>query len=135
MSGPGYGQFGNDEDVEVVRAIYDAFARRDVEGMLRWASPEVVFFPQGTAELVGRAEPYRGHDGIRRYFADAEAQWDELSLQPDDIRAAAGGVVVFGTVEGRTANDVVRRRVVWSWKLRDGLAVSIRATDLGPVES
>jgi ketosteroid isomerase-like protein len=132
MTGPAYGQFGNEDDVAIVRAVYDAFARRDVDGMLSRVSPDVEFYPQGTVELTGREEPYRGHDGIRRYFEDARGLWDELFLHPEDVRAAAGGVVVFGWVEGRTGDEVVRRQVVWSWKLRDGLAVSVRATDLGP---
>ena len=52
-------------------------------------------------------------------------------LSADDIRAAGGGVVVFGHVEGRVGDAPVRRQVVWTWKVRDGKAWSVRASDVG----
>jgi ketosteroid isomerase-like protein len=49
----------------------------------------------------------------------------------DDVRAIAGSVVVFGHVTGRAGGERVVRRVVWTWLLRDGKAISVRADDLG----
>ena len=114
-----------------MRGIYDAFARRDVEAALELMSDDVEFVPQVTAAMAGRAEPYRGHDGIRQYFADAERLWEELTLTATDIRAAAGSVIVFGHVEGRTGGELRRRRAIWTWQVRDGRAVALRVTDLG----
>ena len=131
--GTDYGNPGAaDADVATVRAIYAAFARRDLEGALIHDAPDVVFEPSGTARLTGRTEPYRGHDGLREYFADAGRVWDELTLHAEDVRAARGSVVVFGRAEGRVAGELVRRRVVWTWRLRGGLAVWMRANDVGP---
>ena len=117
-------------EVAVVRAIYDAFARRDVEAVLPYVDPEFELLPTGTARLTGRAEPYRGPDGVREYFADAERVWRDLRLMADDVRAVAGSVVVFGKVTGVVADGTpVERRVLWTWKLRDGRAVSLRVND------
>lgn len=127
-----YGVFGNLEDVAVVRGVYDAFARRDMNAVLELLAEDVEFVPAGTQQAAGRTHAYKGHGGVRAYFVDVEALWDELELQPDDIRAAAGGVVVFGTVRGRRGDEHVSRRATWTWKLRDGLVVSMRATDMGP---
>jgi ketosteroid isomerase-like protein len=118
-------------EVAVVRAIYDAFARRDVEGMIEHVADDCVVDLPGTYERAGRSEPYRGPDGVREYFADAARVWDDLSLEADDIRAASDGVVVFGHVEGRRQDELVRRRVVWLWQLRSGKAVRVTANDLG----
>jgi ketosteroid isomerase-like protein len=127
-----YGNHGGaTDDVEAVRAIYDAFSRQDVEAALAYVSEDMEFDPAGTRALIGRSDPYRGHDGIREYFADAGRAWEELTLRADDVRAAAGGVVVFGHAEGRVRGERIRRRVVWTWKLRDGKAISMRASDLG----
>lgn len=120
-----------DQEVATVRAIYDAFARRDVEGMLQHVSEDCTMDVPGTAELTGRSEPYRGPEGVRQYFADAEAVWTRLTLIADDIRAASDGVVVFGHVEGLHGGQEVRRRVIWVWQLRDGKAVRVSANDLG----
>jgi ketosteroid isomerase-like protein/CheY-like chemotaxis protein len=122
---------GADDDIGVVRRIYDAFARRDLEEALRHAADDVELMPHGTASLVGRSEPYRGHDGIRQYFADAQRVWDDLRIRARDFRATGGGVVVFGSVEGTSDGRRLRRRVVWVWQVRDGLATSMRVTDIG----
>jgi ketosteroid isomerase-like protein len=129
----GYGNPGSLQiEVEVVRAIYDAFAARDVEAAVAHVSDALVFEPSGTKERIGRVEPYLGRDGLRQYFADAERVWDELTIEAEDIRSAAGGAIVFGFAEGRVGDQVMRRRVMWTWQVRDGLAVSMRANNLGP---
>ena len=135
--GPGaYGTPGRVEaEVAAVRAIFDAFARRDLDAMLEYVTDDCELHVPTTAGVVGREGPYRGADGLREYFADAERVWAELRLHADDIRAAANGVAVFGHVEGVLADETVRRRVLWVWQLRDGKVVHVRANDLGPLES
>lgn len=120
-----------EQEVATVCAIYEAFARRDVEAALEHIAEDCELHVPGTARLTGRSGPYRGPDGVRQYFADAERVWTELTLHADDIRAASDGVVVFGHVEGHDGNSSVRRRVLWVWQLRAGKAVRVRANDLG----
>jgi ketosteroid isomerase-like protein/CheY-like chemotaxis protein len=122
---------GAESAIEIVRRIYDAFARRDLDEALAFAAPDVEVMPHGTASLVGRTEPYRGHDGIRQYFADAERVWEDLRIAARDFRATGGGVVVFGSIEGVSGGSRLRRKVVWVWQVRDGLATSMRVTDIG----
>jgi ketosteroid isomerase-like protein len=118
-------------EVATVRAIYDAFGRRDVEAALEHIAEDCRVDLPATAGLAGRSDPYRGRDGVRRYFADAERIWSELTLHADDIRATGSGVAVFGRVEGRQGGQAVRRRVLWLWQVEDGKAVSVRANDIG----
>jgi ketosteroid isomerase-like protein len=120
-----------DDEVAAVRAIYGAFARRDVEAALEYIAEDCVLDVPATAERSGRAEPYRGPEGVRQYFADAERVWSKLTLFADDIRAAADGVVVFGHVEGEREGERILRRVIWVWQLRAGKAVRVSANDLG----
>ena len=131
MSPGGYGNPGRLAEVATVQAIYDAFARRDVEAALEFVAEDIEFLPLGTAQRAGRSEPYRGHAGMREYFADAARVWDELTLQAEDIRGVGGSVVVFGHVSGVVRGVRHRRRVLWTWKVRDGLAVSMRVRALG----
>ena len=131
----GHGGYGNPGslrvEVEVVRAIYGAFAAGDAEAALPYVAEDLDFNPGGTKEAVGRTDAYRGREGLRTYFGDARRAWDSLTIEAEDIRLAAGGVVVFGRVEARRGEEVVRRRVMWTWQVRDGLAVSMRTNDLG----
>jgi ketosteroid isomerase-like protein len=94
--------------------------------------PDCEIVVEGTARRAGRSGPYRGHDGLRDYFADVERTWDDLTLHADDFRALPGSVVVMGRVHGRRGEEEVRRKVLWTWRLRDGLAVAVRVSDLGP---
>ena len=127
-----YGNLGGvSDDVEVVRAIYDAFARRDLAAMTALVSADVVMHLQGTRRLAGRDDPYVGYAGVREYFDDVDSIWEHLELHADDVRAVTGSVVVFGHIRGRVEGADMRRRVVWTWQLRDGKAVSVRADDLG----
>jgi ketosteroid isomerase-like protein len=122
---------GRTTEIEVVRAIYDAFARRDLSEALRHFHEDAEMIVPGTAAAVGHAGPYRGHAGIREYFADVERAWEQLQLHADDIRAIADTIVVLGHITGRIADAPTRRRVVWTWRLRDGQVASVQANDLG----
>jgi ketosteroid isomerase-like protein len=112
---------------QIVRALYYAFARRDVEAAIALADPALEFWAQGTNERAGREEPYRGHEGLRQYFADVDEQWDELAVEPDDFRFAGNGVIVFGTARGRAGDDTLEVPVIWVWKLRGGRVAYGRA--------
>ena len=129
------GSYGNPAalrtEVETVRAVYDAFARRDVEGALEHIDTDVEFVPAGTQSLVGREAPYRGHDGVRQYFADAAEAWDDLTLHAEDFRAAVDSVIVFGRVEGSVDGKPFRSKAIWIWRVRGGKAVSMRVNPLG----
>ena len=119
-------------EVAIVRAIYAAFERRDIEAVMPYVDESFELLPTGTAALTGRTEPDRGPAGVRQYFADIGRVWRELTLQAEDVRAVAGSVVVFGAVTGIDARgNLVRRRLLWTLKRRAGRAVSLRVNDVG----
>jgi ketosteroid isomerase-like protein len=122
---------GVTQDLEVVRAIYDAFAARDLDAALALIAPDAELHAEGTAQAAGREAPYRGHDGIRTYFGDVGRVWDELRLHAHDFRVVPGFVVVMGHVSFRREGTIVRRAVVWTWRLRGGLATYVRVADMG----
>jgi ketosteroid isomerase-like protein len=117
---------GDRDPGETVRDLYDAFARRDVDAAIALTHPGVEFWPHGTAERAARASPYRGHDGLRAYFDDVASVWEELRVEPDELRIAGDGVVAFGTAIGRSGGQRVHQPVIWVWKLREGRVVSGR---------
>ena len=133
MSRPDY--YGNPagvtHEVGIVRSIYDAFAARDLESALPLVAPDAELHVEGTAQAVGRSGPYVGHEGMRTYFADVGRVWDELTLHADDFRVVPGFVVVMGHVTGRRGDAQLRRSVVWTWRVRDGLATYVRVADMG----
>jgi ketosteroid isomerase-like protein len=122
---------GLTDEAAVVRAIYDAFARRDIEGALGYVSADCELDLAGTARLAGRTQPYRGHDGLREYFADVERIWQELVLHAEDYRIIPGSVIVIGHVTGKREGLDVRRSSVWTWRVKGGRATSVKVADLG----
>ena len=123
---------GLTEDIDVVRAIYAAFAVRDLEGALDFVDPACEIHVAGTARATGRREPYLGHDGLRQYFKDVEAVWNQLEIHAGDFRVVPGAVVVMGYVEGLGEHGAFRRNAIWTWRLSGGRAVHLRVTDTGP---
>lgn len=110
--------------IATVKAVYAAFTRGDVEAALASVAADCELRPEGTSRATGRSV-YRGHDGIREYFADVAAVWAEgLRIEPVDFRAVAGSVVVFGRVSGVTAQGPIETEVVWVWKLRNELLLT-----------
>ena len=133
MARPDY--YGNPagivDEIEIVRGLYDAFQRRDLDAMLAAISNDAVLSFEGTARLAGRTEPYVGHAGLRDYLRDVERLWEELVLHATDYRAVPGSVIVMGHITGRRQGLDVRRSSVWTWKVSGGRATSVKAADLG----
>jgi ketosteroid isomerase-like protein len=118
--------------IDVVRRIYAAFAARDLEAAIALLSDDCELHLRGTLDRIGRSEPYRGHEGMREYYADVRRTWDDLVLFAEDFRAIPGAVVVMGHVEGRVDGEPVRRTAVWTWKVQGGKATEVRVSDTGP---
>jgi ketosteroid isomerase-like protein len=109
---------------EVVASLFEAFSRRDLPGALALVHPEVVFQPM-TAAVTRAGEPYRGHEGVRRYAEDIESYWEELVIHPAQIRAAGRAVVALGLVSGRgPAGSFEDAPTTWVVKFRDGLVAN-----------
>ena len=124
---------GVTDDVAVVRAVYDAFARRDIDGLLAHMAPDCEVHLEGTAGPAGRELPYRGHEGMRLYFADVARVWQDLTLHAEDFRAIPGSVIVMGHVDGIRDGRPMRRAAVWTWRVVDRRVTYVRVADMGEI--
>jgi ketosteroid isomerase-like protein len=110
------------QNAEIVRKVFAAFSRRDVEALLALCDPEIVFVPP-TGRLAGRDEPYRGHDGLRAYFADVARVWQELRSEPEEYIEIDDRVLCTGRVYAWGVGRVIDAPAGWVWRVRDGLVV------------
>jgi ketosteroid isomerase-like protein len=111
---------------QVAVRLFEAFNRHDLLGALELLHPQVVFQPM-TAQVTQAGEPYRGHDGIRRYVRDVESYWEELIVKPVQIRAAGRAVVALGMVSGRGPGGSFENvPTTWVMKFRDGVVVQVQ---------
>ena len=106
-------------DIEVVKAIFAAFADRDLDGVLAVSDPDIEFTAV-TGEQAGRIEPYRGHAGMRQYFRDVAEVWEELRLTPREFRVVGDLVLVTGKASARSRSRTITGSTGWVFGVRDG---------------
>jgi ketosteroid isomerase-like protein len=114
------------ENVELVRKSFEAMSAWDVDALLRLYDPDVEFLPlTGTRVETGG---YRGHDGVRAYFAEARELWDVLEPQGVEFSDLGDRVLVAGRcrVRGRTSGAESDPPCAWLIGMRDGKIVSHR---------
>lgn len=116
------------EDDAVIRGLFATFGTRDVEAALDFVDERVEFWPKIIMALAGRDEPYRGHAGIRQYFADLAVIFDEVAIDVESVRTVSGGAAVFGTTRGRPAGGgPIEVPLMVFARLSDGRVVHARS--------
>jgi uncharacterized protein len=112
--------------IELVRRVFAAFAERDVEAVLELVGRDVEFFPP-TATIAGHETPYRGHEGLRKYFEDVARIWEVLEVVPHEYREAGDQVIALGRVYGRGLDGLlVDSPTGWIWTVEGGKIVAGR---------
>jgi ketosteroid isomerase-like protein len=115
----------SEQNLDLARRVFEAFAARDLDGLVALSDPDVEFLPV-TANLTTGGMPYRGHEGIARYLDDVAGVWPELRLFPVELRDLGDTVVVLGRVLARGGGMILDRPTGWVFKMHGGRIVRIR---------
>jgi ketosteroid isomerase-like protein len=112
-------------DVDVIRTMFEAFNREDVEGILELTHPE--FEVAVPPELSAEPDVYRGLEGMRRYWDTFQDALEQIRFQPGRVADTGHGVLVemHLTARGRQTGIAVQQRVVGVWETRDGKAYRV----------
>jgi ketosteroid isomerase-like protein len=106
--------------IALIRRVFEAFSRRDVEAVLALCD-SAIELQLPTAQRANQGEPYRGYEGIRRYFDDIGRVWEELRVVPQEFRELEDGVFATGRVYARGEGGlVVDSPAFWLWRIREG---------------
>jgi ketosteroid isomerase-like protein len=115
------------ENVELVRASWEAWERGNMEDVFAFYDPEIVwdqsYYPAGELSTV-----YRGHDGVRRFFRAWLAPFESYHAHPEEFIDAGDAVLVRIRQGGRGRQSGVEVSMPSYWqvyRLRDGRAVRI----------
>jgi ketosteroid isomerase-like protein len=107
------------ENIEVVRRIFEALARGDVEAMVRECDAEVEY-----VSLVAAVEgaSYRGHSGVRSFFSDLTEAWDVWIPHVERFESEGDSVLAIGTSQIRGRGSGMDMEFEWGQvlRLRDG---------------
>ena len=82
----------SDENVEIMRAGWDAWLRRDIDAVVDYLDSDLIFDMTHFRDWPDRS--YRGVEGFRRFSAAWLELWEEFEAGLDEIRAAPDGRVV-----------------------------------------
>jgi ketosteroid isomerase-like protein len=114
------GEAVREEPVALVERMFEAFAVRDTVALLDMMAPEIEFFGP-TATVLNEGKCYRGHDGIQRYFHDADQLWSRLEIAPERFREVGNHVVVMGRVRASARDGLeLDAPAAWVWRVEHG---------------
>ena len=112
----------SEENVELLHQGVAAWNRRDLDGYSNLLTQRL----SGTRALrEWRAVHSRGREGMRRFWTDTYAVYDELVTSIEEVREAGDMVVGLGRLRGRSKGGVpVDTQYGLVLRSRDGLLVS-----------
>jgi ketosteroid isomerase-like protein len=114
------------QDLELVRSMLETLNESGVEAALDRIHPD--FEGVTPPELSPEPDTYRGHEGIRRYFAGFEGVMDEVRWEADELMEAPDDRVVAGIrlLTRSVATGLELELPVWQLcTLRDGKVLRI----------
>jgi ketosteroid isomerase-like protein len=114
------------ENVEAFKRAVAAYNRRDIEAMVEISHPEAAWYPF-TAQVEGD-DAYHGDEGLRQWWANVDATFEELDASIEEIRDLGDVVLALGHLRARFRSGVsLDTEIGWLTRYRDGLAVWGRA--------
>src|SRR4051812_36877241 len=111
-------------NVDMVHGAIDAFNRRELDDFLALMDPAVEFTPYEA--MVQGGTPYRGHDGVRRWWEESFAVLPDLNAEIHEVRDLGDVTFLGGRLRGQGAGSGARiEREMWlAVEWRDGRQVS-----------
>ena len=106
------------ENVEIVKAIIDAYNREDWDTFFKDMAPD---FELDFSRAVGPWRGVYGLDQIRRVLGEFRETWESTRMEPHEFIEAGDLVVMHSTmhVKGRGGIEVVSRAAS-VWTIRNG---------------
>jgi ketosteroid isomerase-like protein len=108
------------ENVEMARALHDAFNRGDTDVINRLHAD--LEWEEDTAAFPGIEPLYRGPQGFAEWSRFISESWEEFRATPSELIDAGDDVVIATEVEARGAGSGmdVNMRVHQVWTFREG---------------
>ena len=116
------------ENVEVVRRIWEAADRRDTERAFSLYDPEVELDVSGFPVVANQETMYRGHDGLKRLFREWREIWADAESTLLELIDAGDSVVSVYRYRGRGRASGISLEGTFAtvWTVHDDKAVRVR---------
>ena len=111
-----------------VKLVYGALAALNaghIEELVAVCDRE---FELDMSDRVFNPSTYRGHDGIRQFYAEVLEVWDHYTWEPEQVVDHGNLVVALlrTTGKGRGSGLEVERQTAMIWRVRGDKATSLR---------
>jgi ketosteroid isomerase-like protein len=120
------------ENVEVVRGIYDALDRRDAVAPFEVYADDIVWdFSQSRIAFLFTQPIYRGHEGVRQNWRERLSAFSEFDAEVEELMDAGDQVlaVVREREVGRASGVPVEATHLAVWTLAHGRIVRLQVFD------
>jgi uncharacterized protein len=116
----------SERNVEIVRGVFDAFLRGELEAALDAFDPDVEF--DVTLRADGRV--HQGHEGVREAVSTWVDTWDDYRLDIEEYIDEGDDVIVLATESGRGKGSGIEseQKVTFTWSLSDGKVTRVKIT-------
>jgi ketosteroid isomerase-like protein len=108
-------------NVEIVRAALERFSAGDFERPLELIHEDALWAPSG--RFIGSGDEYRGHAGVRRFWAEFTEPWQEITLDPVEAVELDDEHVLTNTRfqgVGRTSGVATETHLAQLWTVKGG---------------
>jgi ketosteroid isomerase-like protein len=113
------------EDIWVVKQLFAAATRGDVEGVVACAAPDVVIDRAAHPSAHRGVAYFEGHEGIREYFAMLDERWCGRAEVQKFVDTNDGVVVSVHLSAGPTSMLTLGPSAAWVAQVRDGKVVRL----------
>ena len=106
---------------QLVRNLYDAFGRGDIQTMLNALADDVDWYDPGPP-AVAHAGRYRGREDVLRFFSRIGESLEIETFQPTEFIVQGDRVIALGSIRAKAKQTGLVYDNEWamSWTLRDG---------------
>ena len=113
------------ENVEIVRRAHEALNAGDIDGLVNLCHDD---FDLDMSDRVFNPDRYRGHDGIRRFYAEVHEPWERFLWEAEELDDNGDVVVALVRARGwgRGSGLEVDRKAALIWTVQDGKASAAR---------
>ena len=113
---------GEQDNLQAVHKVSDAFGRGDVEGVISMLADDVAWTTPGPPDIVPYAGERRVHDEVTGYFEAFGASTETTAFEPQKFFAEGDMLVVLGndTFNVCSTGKVVDNDFVHTFRLAEG---------------
>jgi len=112
----------SEENVEIVRRVYEAAASRNGDAVLDLYDPDVELDATRLGLVSSSEELYHRHEGLRSLFREWHEAWGSIEYSYEELIDAGDQVVSVVTrhARGRASGIEVERPFALLWTVREG---------------